>query len=189
MFGSSNHTEDCWKLYLSPITSICKNSLSIKSCMTLEMNFRVPHRGSVNPMPLGNWDPMIALKDGTRYQSGGHTVWDCKYHIVWTTKYRYPILKGDVGYRCRELLREIAISKEMQIYAGSINRDHVHILIGIPPNMSVSKAVQYLKGKSSHKLMSEYKALKSWILCLKRYFWENFTKPFLIEMSKKWMFF
>ncbi len=95
-----------------------------------------------------------------RYKSGGHTVWDCKYHIVWTTKYRYPVLKGDVGYRCRELLREIAISKEMRIYAGSINRDHVHMLIGIPPNMSVSKAVQYLKGKSSHKLMSEYKALK-----------------------------
>ncbi|WP_292662464.1 transposase, partial [Nitratifractor sp.] len=56
-----------------------------------------------------------------------------------------------MGYRCRELLREIAMSKEMIIYAGSINRDHVHMLIGIPPNVSVSKAVQYLKGKSSHK--------------------------------------
>ena len=52
------------------------------------------------------------------------------------------------------------MSREMTIYAGSINRDHVHMLIGIPPNMSVSKAVQYLKGKSSHKLMSEYKQLK-----------------------------
>jgi len=52
------------------------------------------------------------------------------------------------------------MSREMVIYAGSINRDHVHMLIGIPPNMSVSKAVQYLKGKSSHKLMSEYKQLK-----------------------------
>jgi Transposase and inactivated derivatives len=44
----------------------------------------------------------------------------------------------------------------MTIYAGSINRDHVHMLISIPPQLSVSRAVQYLKGKSSHKLLSEY---------------------------------
>ena len=60
------------------------------------------------------------------YKRGSHTVWDCKYHLVWTTKYRYPVLSGDVGLRCRELLREIAMSKEMIVYAGSINRDHVH---------------------------------------------------------------
>jgi len=94
------------------------------------------------------------------YKSGSHTVWDCKYHIVWTTKYRYQVLGGDVGVRCRELLREIARSKEMHIYAGSINRDHVHMLLGIPPNLSVSKAVQFLKGKSSHKMLSEFPVLK-----------------------------
>jgi putative transposase len=60
------------------------------------------------------------------YKRGSHTVWDCKYHLVWTTKYRYQVLEGDIGLRCRELLREIAMSKEMIIYAGSINRDHVH---------------------------------------------------------------
>jgi len=48
----------------------------------------------------------------------------------------------------------------MVIYAGSINRDHVHMLIGIPPQMSVSRAVQYLKGKGSHRLLSEYKSLR-----------------------------
>ena len=94
------------------------------------------------------------------YKRGGHTVWDCKYHLVWTTKYRYQVLGGDVWLRCRELLREIAMSKEMIIYAGSINRDHVHMLIGIPPQLSVSRTVQYLKGKSSHKLLSEYKQLR-----------------------------
>ena len=60
----------------------------------------------------------------------------------------------------RELLREIARSEEMQIYAGSINRDHVHMLISIPPNLSVSRAVQYLKGQSSHKLLSEFASLR-----------------------------
>jgi len=94
------------------------------------------------------------------YKRGSHTVWDCKYHLVWVTKYRYQVLGGDVGQRCRHLLREIAMSKEMLIYAGSINRDHVHMLIGIPPQLSVSRAVQYLKGKSSHRLLTEYKHLR-----------------------------
>ena len=73
-------------------------------------------------------------------------MWDCKYHLVWVTKYRYPILAGNVGLRYLELLQEIARSKEMMNYAVSINRDHLHMLIGIPPNLLVSKAVQFLKG-------------------------------------------
>ncbi len=94
------------------------------------------------------------------YKTGSHSVWDCKYHLVWITKYRYPVLVRDVGERTGELLREIARSLEMTIYAGAINRDHVHMLISIPPHLSVSKAVQYLKGKSSHRLLSEFPGLR-----------------------------
>lgn len=94
------------------------------------------------------------------YKRGSHTVWDCKYHLVWITKYRYPVLVGDAGLRTRELLREIAMANEMTIYAGAVNRDHVHMLLSIPPQLSVSRAVQFLKGKSSHKLLSEYQALR-----------------------------
>ena len=94
------------------------------------------------------------------YKRGGHTVWDLKYHIVWTTKYRYKVLAGDVGLRTRELLREIALSQEMVIHAGSVNRDHVHLLTSIPPQLSVSRAVQFMKGKSSHRLLSEFSLLK-----------------------------
>ena len=94
------------------------------------------------------------------YKRGSHTVWDCKYHLVWTSKYRYPVLTGDVALRCRELLREIARSKEMHIYAGAVNRDHVHMLVGIPPNLSVSRAVQFLKGNSSHRLLNEFQTIR-----------------------------
>ena len=98
------------------------------------------------------------------YKRGSHTVWDCKYHLVWITKYRYPVLvgdrPGDVGHRARELLRDIARSLEMTIYAGAINRDHVHMLIAIPPQISVSRAVQFLKGKTSHRLLSEFPQLR-----------------------------
>jgi REP element-mobilizing transposase RayT len=84
---------------------------------------------------------------------GSHTIWDCKYHLIWVTKYHYPILVGDVSQRARELLREIARTNEMTIYGGAINRDHVHILISIPPQLSVSRAVQFLKGKSRTKML------------------------------------
>jgi putative transposase len=75
---------------------------------------------------------IVEVEDDRR---GSHTEWDCKYHLAWTTKYRYQVLEGEVGQRCRELLREIARSREMEIYAGSINRDHVDMLIGIPPKL------------------------------------------------------
>ena len=94
------------------------------------------------------------------YKRGSHAVWDCKYHMVWTTKYRYKVLVGELALRCRELLREIALSKEMYIYAGAINRDHVHMLIGIPPNLAVSRAGQCLKGKFSHRLLVEFPNLR-----------------------------
>ena len=67
---------------------------------------------------------------------------------------------GEIGNRCGELLREIARSKEMTIYAGSINRDHVHMSFSIPSQLSVPKTVQYLKEKSSHKLLSKYEELR-----------------------------
>ena len=56
------------------------------------------------------------------YNRGSHTVWDCKYHLVWVTKYRHAVLGGDVGQRCRELLRETARAHEMVVHPGSINR-------------------------------------------------------------------
>lgn len=88
------------------------------------------------------------------------TVWDCKYRVVWATKYRYQVLKGEVGRRCRQLLREIARSQEMVIYAGPSNRDHVHLMMEILPHISVSRAVRYLKGKNSLKLLSEFARLR-----------------------------
>jgi putative transposase len=76
------------------------------------------------------------------YKLASHSVWDCKYHLVWITKYRYPVLVGDGRERTPGLLRDIARSQEMTIYAGAINRDHVHMLISITLHLSVSRAVQ-----------------------------------------------
>jgi len=112
------------------------------------------------------------------YKSGSPAVWDCKFHLVWITKYRYPVLVGDVWLRVREFLREIARSPEMTIYAGAINRDHIDMLVSIPPNVSVSRAVRFLKGKSSHRLLSEFTALK------KRYWGQHlWTRGYWVASS------
>ena len=86
------------------------------------------------------------------YRHGSHSVYDLKYHIVFCTKYRYRVLTGGVSTRCREIIREVCQANYIDIVSGSINPDHVYLLLSIPPSISLSKAVQYIKGKSSRKL-------------------------------------
>ena len=93
------------------------------------------------------------------YRTSAHTRFDIKYHFVWITKYRKPVLTGTVGTRLRELVREICRTNEIEILQGHVSRDHVHILVSAPPNMSASKIMQYIKGKSSRKLMMEFRHL------------------------------
>ena len=94
------------------------------------------------------------------YRKGGHTLYDIKYHLVWITKYRYPVLRGDIALRARDLIREICQSREVLIIRGSLAPDHVHILVSSPPSLSVSKLVPYVKGRSSHKLQREFPRLR-----------------------------
>lgn len=68
-------------------------------------------------------------------------------------------MSGEVANRTRELLREICKSHEVEILKGHISKDHVHMFVSVPPHLSVSKLVQLLKGKSSRKLLSEFKSL------------------------------
>ena len=89
------------------------------------------------------------------YKSGSHAVWDCKYHLVWITKYRYPVLVGDVGLRARELLREISelngpsgFEAPVGRYVaaqlagiGEISRDDLGILRAPSPAVVVSVGV------------------------------------------------
>lgn len=93
------------------------------------------------------------------YRKGSHTVFDLKYHIVWITKYRKPILTNRRALRTRELIREICLAHSVEILKGHVSKDHVHLLVSVPPQLSVSTLTQYLKGKSSRKLLQEDKQL------------------------------
>jgi putative transposase len=93
------------------------------------------------------------------YRRSSHSVYDLKYHLVWITKYRKPVLKGPVGIRLRELIREICKSKDVEIFKGHVSRDHVHIFVSVPPHISVSNLLKSIKGKTSRKMLMEFKAL------------------------------
>ncbi len=89
------------------------------------------------------------------YRKISHCVYDIKYHIVWITKYRKPILDAEIGKRIREIIRLICTSLDVQIVKGHVSRDHVHILVSVPPYVAVSKLVQRMKGVTSRKLLQE----------------------------------
>lgn len=94
------------------------------------------------------------------YRKTSHSTYDLKYHIVWITKYRKKVLKGEVAQKVRELIREICKGNDIEILKGHVSVDHVHLFVSIPPHLSISKVVQYLKGKSSRKLLFAFKSLQ-----------------------------
>jgi len=94
------------------------------------------------------------------YRRSAHTVYQLHYHFVFTTKYRKPVLRGEIGQRVRELIREICRSQDIEIMAGHVRPDHVHLLLGVPPNVSLSRVMQAIKGKTSHHLLMDWRQLR-----------------------------
>ena len=78
-----------------------------------------------------------------------HSTWECKYHVVFTPKYRKKVLYGMIRRELKEAFHRLAKQKECVIEAGYLLPDHVHMLISIPPKHSVASLVGFLKGKSS----------------------------------------
>ena len=94
------------------------------------------------------------------YRKTSHAVYDIKYHLVWITKYRKPVMRGEVGVRLRELIRQTCETLDVYIEKGHVGVDHIHLLVSVPPHLSVSKLLQYLKGRSSRKLLEEFGELR-----------------------------
>ena len=97
--------------------------------------------------------------DDYAYRKGSHSIYSLKVHIVWITKYRKPVLFGDVAVRLRDLIREICRSMDIDILKGHVSKDHVHLFVSLPPQISVSKLVGRIKGKTSRRLLAENRRL------------------------------
>ena len=76
-----------------------------------------------------------------------HTTWECKYHVVFTPKYRKKLLFGQIRRHLGNVFHELARRKECRIEEGHLMPDHVHMLISIPPKYSVSEVIGYVKGE------------------------------------------
>jgi len=99
-------------------------------------------------------------------RQSSHSVYQLQIHLVWITKYRYHVLQGDVQQRCREIIRQSCNSLDIQILKGVVSKDHIHLHLSYPPQISVSDIVKRLKGRSSRLLMQEYPELR-------RRYWGN----------------
>lgn len=89
-----------------------------------------------------------------------HTKWNCKYHIVFAPKYRRKIFYEEKRLVIRDILRTICGWKGVEIIEGEVCPDHVHLLLSIPPKMSISYFVGYLKGKSSLMMFQRFGNMK-----------------------------
>ena len=93
-------------------------------------------------------------------QSLSHTTWKCKYHIVFAPKYRRQIIYGKYKRSIGEILRELCERKGVEIIEANACRDYIHMLVSIPPKISVSSFIGYLKGKSSLMIFDRHANLK-----------------------------
>ena len=89
-----------------------------------------------------------------------HAITRLTVHLVWITKYRYPVLQGEIKQRCRDLIAQVCDAEDIRILKGVVSKDHVHMLIEYPPSKSVSDIVKRLKGRSSRRLQEEFPELR-----------------------------
>jgi len=89
-----------------------------------------------------------------------HTVWECKYHIVWVPKRRRKIIYGKLRQELKTILSRLCQYKGVQVVEGMLCADHVHMCLSIPPKYSVATIVGYLKGKSAIIVFENYSRLK-----------------------------
>lgn len=97
---------------------------------------------------------------GIKAQSSAHTKWLCKYHIVFSPKFRLKVIFNNIRSSVGEILRDLCKYKGVEIIEGHLMPDHVHMLVSIPPKLSVSSFMGYLKGKSSLMIFDRHANLK-----------------------------
>jgi len=93
-------------------------------------------------------------------RKGSHSIHQLHVHLIWSTKYRYGVLRGDIQIRCRDLIRQTCDSLDIEILKGVVSKDHVHLHLSYPPKLSISDILKRLKGRSAKMLLSEYSELK-----------------------------
>ncbi|WP_430812394.1 MULTISPECIES: IS200/IS605 family transposase [unclassified Carboxylicivirga] len=96
----------------------------------------------------------------SRFKKLSHSVWYCNYHIVWTPKYRYRILKGEIKADIERSIHQFVEQQGGLVDELNVQIDHVHLLASVPPKVSISSFVVKVKGQTSIRIFQKYKSLK-----------------------------
>ena len=94
------------------------------------------------------------------YRHGSHTVFSIHLHIVWITKYRHKVLRGEVAERVRAIVREECQKAGVDILQGHISPEHVPVMVSILPHITISRLVQRMQGQSSYRLLAEFPQMR-----------------------------
>ena len=103
----------------------------------------------------------------SRFEKLSHVLWHCQYHIVWVPKYRYRVLTGEVGFEVMKTVRVFAERLGCEIVELNVQADHVHLLVKVPPKISISRLSGSVKGKTAIQVFRQFPYLK------KKPYWGN----------------
>lgn len=96
----------------------------------------------------------------SRFRKLSHSLWHCQYHIVWMPKYRLRILEGEVGQEVSSCVRAFSEQKDCEIIELNVQKDHVHVVVMIPPKHSVSNYMGMIKGRTAIRVFNKFRKLK-----------------------------
>ena len=116
-------------------------------------------------------------------KSLAHTRWNCKYHLVFTPKYRRKVIYGQLRRDIGKILRKLCEMKEVEIVEAHAMPDHIHMLVRIPPKLSVSGFMGFLKGRSAVVIHERHANLK--YNYGNRYFWSKGYYVSAVGLNKK----
>ena len=108
----------------------------------------------------------------SRFRKLSHAIWHCQYHLVWVPKYRYRVLKDVVGQEVYRSIQVFSGQKECEVIELNVQPDHIHMLLMVPPKVSISELVGTLKGRSAIRVFKQFPYLKE-----KPYWGNHFWAP------------
>ena len=103
----------------------------------------------------------------SRFRKRSHTIWHCQYHIVWVPKYRYRVLRGPIGVAVDESIQAICGYAGAEVVEMNVQEDHVHLIVMVPPKVSISDLMGRVKGQTSIKIFKQFRHLR------KKPYWGN----------------
>ena len=96
----------------------------------------------------------------SRFRKLSQTIWHCQYHIVWTPKYRYRVITDKIGIEVDSCIRAFSEQLHSEIIELNVRKDHIHVLVMIPPKVSISKYVVTAKGRTAIRVLNKFRYLK-----------------------------